>query len=112
MFGARLKLFREKEGMLQKELADKLQITQQTISLYESGKREPDYDTLKKIADCFNTSTDYLLGRTDDPSPRLKIETIAAHRTDDPMTELPEAARKSVEEFIDFVYKKYGKKEE
>ncbi len=39
------------------------------------------------------------------------IQTIAAHRTDGPMDELPAEARKSVDEFIDFVYKKYGGKD-
>lgn len=56
-----MRLLREKEGLLQKELADKLKLTQQTISLYESDKRDPDYKTLLKIANFFNISIDYLL---------------------------------------------------
>lgn len=107
MFGLRLKQLREQKNMLQKDLAEILNNTQQTISLYESGKREPDYETLKNIASYFNVSIDYLLGHTDDPSPHPKINTIAAHRTDDIMSELPPEARKSVEEFIHYVYQKY-----
>jgi hypothetical protein len=56
---------------------------------------------ITKIADYFEITTDYLLGR---PKP----ETIAAHHTDDPMDDLPPKARRSVEEFIDYIYKKYA----
>ncbi|MGS0765682.1 helix-turn-helix domain-containing protein [Syntrophomonas curvata] len=109
--GARIRLLRDKNQIERQQLADGIGITYHALSKYETDEREPDFGVLLKLADYFNTSTDYLLGRTDDPSPRPKIDTIAAHRTDDPMNELPEEARKSVEEFIDFVYKKYGKKE-
>lgn len=69
MIGDRLKLLRNEKGILQRELAEKLNITQQTISLYESNSREPDNETLIKIADFFNTTTDFLLGRTDQRTP-------------------------------------------
>lgn len=48
---------------MQKEVAERLKINQVTYNRYEKGEREPDNDTLKKIADFFNVSTDYLLGR-------------------------------------------------
>lgn len=60
--GERLKLLRESCGILQKELANQLGLSQQTISLYESGKRQPDYETLKDIANYFDVTTDFLLG--------------------------------------------------
>lgn len=110
MFGKRLKLLRDKHNLSQQELGKSLSLAKQTISGYENGTRKPDQDILMRFADYFGVSVDYLLGRTDDPSPRPKIETIAAHRTDDPMDDLPEEARRSVEEFIDYVYKKYGPK--
>lgn len=44
-----------------------LHTTQNTISRYETGEREPGIEELIKIADFFNISVDYLLGRTDDP---------------------------------------------
>jgi transcriptional regulator with XRE-family HTH domain len=72
MIGERLRKLREERGLLQRQLADILKLTQQTISLYESNQREPDAETLKKIADFFNTTIDYLLGRTDDPNPPEK----------------------------------------
>lgn len=65
MIGQRIRLLRNEKELLQKDLAKQLNLSQQTISLYESNKREPDYETLKKIADFFCVSIDYLLGRTD-----------------------------------------------
>lgn len=62
--GNRLKQLRIEYGILQKDLAEQLQLSQQTISLYESSKRQPDYDTLRTIAEFFNVSTDYILGVT------------------------------------------------
>ncbi|MCO6529053.1 helix-turn-helix domain-containing protein [Lactobacillus sp.] len=58
----RLKELRIKHGLNQKEVADALDTTQQAISLYESGKREPKLKTWQKLADYFNVSTSYLMG--------------------------------------------------
>ena len=63
----RLKELREKRGMSQGRLAIELDLNQNTISRYESGAREADYRTLIAIADYFDVSLDYLLGRTDNP---------------------------------------------
>ena len=48
-----------------KKLGEDINVAESTISLYETGKREPDYETLKKIAEYFDVSIDYLLGRVD-----------------------------------------------
>lgn len=56
---------RRESGMNQLDLAELLGVTQQTISKYEKGIREPDNTTLMKLAEIFNCSTDYLLGRTE-----------------------------------------------
>lgn len=64
----RLKELRKKKGISQQRLATDLNTTQNTISRYETGEREPGIDDLTKIADYFNVSIDYLLGRTDNPS--------------------------------------------
>lgn len=56
-------LRREKE-LGQKELAAKLNLSIGTISNYENGVHHPDLNTLCRIADLFNVTTDYLLGRT------------------------------------------------
>jgi len=68
MFSKRLAEIRKKRGLSQYELADRLGFSRGQISNYEQGKREPDHETLTKIADFFDVSIDYLLGRTDDPT--------------------------------------------
>lgn len=65
MFGDNLKELRILSNLTQQDLAKRLNLSQETISFYESGKREPDYTTLKKIANFFDVSIDYLFGRTD-----------------------------------------------
>ena len=63
----RLKELRKDRKISQVKLAMDLNLTQNSISRYENGEREADYDTLVAIADYFNVSVDYLLGRTDNP---------------------------------------------
>lgn len=63
----RLRELRKKKNISQVHLAMKLDMTQNSISRYESGAREADYRTLIAFADFFNVSLDYLLGRTDNP---------------------------------------------
>lgn len=64
VFGDRITELREEAKLTQEELADKIGITRAALSHYEKNRREPDYETLKKIADYFNVSTDWLLGRS------------------------------------------------
>ncbi|MFD2658554.1 helix-turn-helix domain-containing protein [Gracilibacillus thailandensis] len=64
----RLKQLRNSKGLFQKEVADKLGIKQNTLSGYENGTRSPDNELLKDIADFYNVTLDYLLGRSDDPT--------------------------------------------
>ena len=65
----RFKEIRIKRNITQVDLAKQIDVKQETISAYESGKAFPSAETLIKIADYLNTSTDYLLGRIDDDSP-------------------------------------------
>lgn len=58
------KQLRLASSFTQAEMAEKLGISKSTISMYENGNREPDFETLEKIADFFNVDIDYLLGRT------------------------------------------------
>ena len=64
MFAERLRELREKHGLTQKELGNALNVTSQTISNYEIGKREPEISEFIKLADYFGVSIDYLIGRT------------------------------------------------
>ncbi len=58
------KSLRQASGYTQQELSDRLGISRSRIGMYETGAREPDFETLEIIADFFNVDTDYLLGRT------------------------------------------------
>lgn len=60
----RLKELRKHAGKTQLEVANALGISRQAYSNYESEAREPDYETLLRIADYFEVSTDYILERT------------------------------------------------
>lgn len=61
--GVKLAELRHKAHMSQFQLAKVLKVSTSTLGMYETGKREPSLKVLKRIADYFNVSTDYLLGR-------------------------------------------------
>ncbi len=63
----RMQSLRKSRNISQLKLAMDLNMNQNSISRYETGEREADYDTLIKIADYFGVSIDYLFGRTDNP---------------------------------------------
>ena len=62
-FGKNLRSLRLSENISQNKLGENLGVCNQTVSFWEIGKREPDLDTLLKIAEYFNVSVDFLLGK-------------------------------------------------
>ncbi|MED4885052.1 MULTISPECIES: helix-turn-helix transcriptional regulator [Bacillus] len=68
MLAERLIKLRKQKKRTQQDMADYLGITRPAYTAYERGTRQPDYDTLEKLADYFEVSTDYLLGRTNIPN--------------------------------------------
>lgn len=64
-----LKKIRTQNKKQQQEVADYLGINRVSYARYESGERQPDFQTVANLADYFKVSVDYLLGRTDDPHP-------------------------------------------
>lgn len=62
-FGNIIRDLRKQKGITQKELAQSLKLSESTIGMYERNERQPDYNTLIRIADYFKVSTDFLLGR-------------------------------------------------
>lgn len=80
-FNENLRNTRERLGMSQKEVAESIGVAKSTYSLYESGNREPNVQTIKKIADTFHVSADVLLGIDEQP------QTLAAHFDGDEYTE-------------------------
>lgn len=63
----RIRALRKARRITQLKMALDLDMSQNTISRYESGEREPGIAELIRIADYFRVSIDYLVGRTDDP---------------------------------------------
>lgn len=67
LFGKRLREVRNLRGLKQVELAKKLGVTRSVISRYELGINDPPSENISKLAEILGVSSDYLLGRTDDP---------------------------------------------
>lgn len=64
MFHERLKKVREEKNVSREQAAKALGITYSALSKYETNKREPDFELLDKMANYYDVSVDYLLGRT------------------------------------------------
>ena len=71
-----LKKLRKEKGVSQKQLADVVSVSQQSINKYENHNIEPDIDTLIKMADYFETSVDYIIGHS---NIRRKIEVVSSY---------------------------------
>lgn len=93
-FYENLKKARLNNGLSQAQLAELLGVAKSTYSMYESGNREPNVQTIKKIADILNVSTDELLGMDEEP------QTIAAHFDGDEYTE---EELEQIRQFAEFV---------
>lgn len=72
-FSDMLTYLRKQDGLSQKDLADKTGLTRSAIGMYETGKREPDFETLEVFADFFNVNMDTLLGKSGTTSPKPTI---------------------------------------
>lgn len=70
-FKDRLKEIRLNKKLTQKEIANHFNTSPQSYAQWEKGLRKPSAENLQKLADFFNVSTDYLLGKTDIPDPDL-----------------------------------------
>ena len=64
--GARILPLMKKKGMTQRELANQIGVTEVSISRYISGARMPKANIVVYIADALNTTTDFILGRTEE----------------------------------------------
>ena len=104
MIGERLAELRKDRGWDQKELADKLKVTFHTVSSYERNRSEPNNEMLKKMAELFDISADYLLGLT-----RMRCSYI---RDDDNTIVLPNGLSKDqvlqIKKFIEFTMGEKG----
>ncbi|MCY8321137.1 helix-turn-helix transcriptional regulator [Bacillus inaquosorum] len=113
MLSDRLVELRKSKKLTQQGLAAKLKITRSSLSQYEIGNRQPDYETLKKIADFFEVTTDYLLGYSN-TKPVVKEEKTPYNVTDDPdlqiafkeAADFSEEARRQTIDFINYLKEK------
>lgn len=104
MFGERLRLLREERKMGQKEIADLLDVSVSSVGKYENGDRTLSPDAIIKLADFFDVSSDFLLGRSEVREPAEKI--LAKFNIGNG---LPEEAFKEFEEVKNYILHKYRK---
>lgn len=106
----RLEELRKESGLSQNDLAEKLNMTQQRISAYEKGKREPDIETIKQFSDFFGVSTDFLLGKSDIRTPDELKKVPFANAGGLDTKGLDTEDLKELQKQIDYIKKLKGKK--
>lgn len=98
IFIKRLQMLLDENNMNQKELAHKVGVTEVTISRYMNGERKPRVEIINKIAEALNTTTDYLLGRSDIRNPYKEED----EKLSDLDKFLLELKKKAIERGIEF----------
>ena len=75
MFADRLKEIRAEKGITQVQLAETMGVSKGTVAMWETGKREPNFETLNQLSDIFDKRIDYILGYSNDASsPKMTEE--------------------------------------
>lgn len=108
-FGERLRELRIEKNITQEELANYFGLHKTRISQYELNKRQADDEMKKKFAKYFNVSLDWLLGLTNIRNYTDDNNVKIALHSDTEYDDLPEEARKEINNFIEFVKQKYKK---
>lgn len=107
MIGKKIKELREIKQITQEELAKYLGVAPQTVYKYEKEINEPDLKTTSKIAEYFNVTTDYLLGRTDNPDMINEPIQIAASMKDGlDISDMDDDEKKFINDFVKMVRNK------
>ena len=113
MLGLRIKQLREELKLNQEELAKKLNISPSTIAMYETNRRQPNYDILENLSNIFNCSLDYLLGKSDIRNPEeIKIDEdkLRIGLSTKDYENITEEQKKQIEDFAKYVLKDNKKK--
>jgi transcriptional regulator with XRE-family HTH domain len=100
-FPDRLRAARDYRGLSQGQLAERAKLQPSAISHFETGARKPSFDNLRKLADALNVTTDYLLGRVDDPAGSAGAERIHRH-----LDQLKDSDRQFAEDMIEALAKR------
>lgn len=106
LFGDRLRVVREQHKLKQNDLSEIFDISQNAISKYESGSREPSLDYIIAFCKHFDVTPDYLLGFSDIP----KSVTCLVRKTNlsiDPLSDLPPEVREDVLSYAEFKRQQY-----
>lgn len=105
--GEKIKELREKNGKTQLDVSKALDVTYQTIYKYEKGIAVPPADAILKLAEYFNVTTDYLLGRTDNPDMLNEPIQIAASMKDGlDISDMDDDEKKFINDFVKMVRNK------
>ncbi|MDN5276299.1 MAG: hypothetical protein PWR01_264 [Clostridiales bacterium] len=110
MFAERLRKLRKERKMTQTDLGKILGLSTSAIGMYEQGRRDPDSNTLQKIADIFNVTVDYLLGRSDIRNPYIFDEKKSTENNKKCCIIVDENEFISVKELCEFINKNKKRK--
>lgn len=103
MLGDRLKKLRSEHKWTQEDIARKLELSRGTYAHYEINKRQPDYDTLKKLSELFDVSIDYLITGNKYASSKDEMwEELLNPKTQVFFKDLMDAPEEKIEELIKF----------
>lgn len=101
IFGERLKQIRKENNLTREELANKLNVSYSTIAKYETNVRFPDQEMLSNIADLFNVTTDYLLGRSNIPNPYERNNTSTIDQLSKEIQSLSPESKEEIKKLIE-----------
>ena len=112
IFAEKLKALRSEKKVTQQQLSELLGVGRPTIAGYETKGKQPDFDKLIEIAEYFNVSIDYLLGRNPIPNSYNKdfVESNKSHNNID-ASGLPDEDVQKVKEYIELLKQKHQYKQ-
>lgn len=114
-FPTRLKQLRTEKELSQKELGEMVSLDKSTICLYESGGRRPNFKVMERLADYFDVSLDYLVGRnyeTAKGKTTLDIEELfKMAKIMYQGRQIPEEIKQEILDYIEFLIQKHRAKE-
>lgn len=102
MRGDRLAELRRDAGLTQRQFAQQMHVSLNTVSGWERGLADPDDETKLRLAQRFGVSMDYLMGLSDQPGPQKEGEPRLIY-----LREMPPAAQRELEDFLQYLRQKY-----
>jgi len=107
MFGKRLKELREEKDLTQAQLGKLVNLAQQTIGHYEVDRAKPDFETIQRLAEVFNVTTDYLLCRTDNRKETAYTITGTGDESFGFDKDIPQEVREQIRDYAEYLIKRY-----